>query len=83
MADSRDPRRQVFENQRAGANHRAFAYAQMIDDERIQELKIEHQNLESQIDNEISRPAPDGTIVNSLKRQKLKIKDELASLGAA
>ena len=55
----------------------------MIDDERIQELKIEHQNLESQIDNEISRPAPDGTIVNSLKRQKLKIKDELASLGAA
>lgn len=54
----------------------------MVDIERIQELKSEHQNLESKIDSEISRPAPDETLVNSLKRQKLKIKDELASLGA-
>lgn len=45
-------------------------------------LKTEHQNLESQIEEEIKRPAPDAVLVKLLKRQKLRIKDQLAFLDA-
>ncbi len=54
----------------------------MTDKEQITTLKSEHQTLEAKIENETRRPSPDPEIVNNLKREKLRIKDQLASLDA-
>jgi hypothetical protein len=48
--------------------------------ERIEALKSKHQALEHAIDEENNRPRPDDLQINRLKKQKLMIKDELASL---
>ena len=40
-------------------------------------LRERHAELEHLIEEEENRPLPDHTVVHSLKRQKLKIKDEL------
>jgi hypothetical protein len=47
-------------------------------DERIDDLKAKHQALDNAIDQENSRPLPDDVTISSLKKQKLRIKDELA-----
>lgn len=49
-------------------------------EERIETLKAKHQALESAIDDENSRPHPDDYLLADLKKQKLKIKDQLTSL---
>ena len=54
----------------------------MTEAENIEVLKTKHHDLEDKIDSENGRPYPDDTIVAGLKRQKLKIKDELASMNA-
>jgi hypothetical protein len=46
-------------------------------------LQSQHQDLESAIDSERDRPAPDSGVIATLKKQKLKIKDEMARLGAS
>jgi hypothetical protein len=43
-------------------------------------LQAKHAGLEARIHEELCRPAPDETTLHSLKRQKLKIKEELAHL---
>ncbi len=48
--------------------------------ERIETLKAKHRELESLIEQENARPHPDDLEINVLKKQKLRIKDELASL---
>ncbi|HXQ53781.1 MAG TPA: DUF465 domain-containing protein [Stellaceae bacterium] len=48
--------------------------------ERIDTLRTRHRSLEEQIDQEVSRPLPNMDMVNDLKRQKLRIKDEIALL---
>ena len=52
-------------------------------DERITALKSKHQALEAQIDEENGRPHPDDVVIHDLKKQKLKIKDEIATLQEA
>jgi hypothetical protein len=47
---------------------------------RIRELSVRHQSLERAIEDEISRPAADSTRLSTLKRQKLRLKEELESL---
>ena len=47
-------------------------------DAHIQALKSKHQDLEAKIEEENSRPLPDEDLIAGLKREKLKIKDELA-----
>jgi len=47
-------------------------------DAHIQALKTKHQDLEAKIQEENSRPLPDEDLIAGLKREKLKIKDELA-----
>jgi hypothetical protein len=47
---------------------------------RIRELSVRHQSLERAIEDEISRPAADATRLTTLKRQKLRLKEELESL---
>jgi len=47
---------------------------------RIRELSVRHQSLERAIEDEISRPIADSTRLSTLKRQKLRLKEELESL---
>jgi hypothetical protein len=42
-------------------------------------LSAKHQGLEQQIREELNRPAPNETILQKLKKQKLRIKEELAA----
>ncbi len=48
--------------------------------DRIETLRARHRSLEEAIDQEISRPMPNMETLTDLKRQKLRIKDEIAQL---
>ena len=48
--------------------------------ERIEALKEKHAALERAIDEENRRPLPNRDAVSDLKRQKLRIKDEIYQL---
>ncbi len=45
---------------------------------RLHHLKMLHERIQARIDAEAARPNPDVLILQSLKRQKLKTKDEIA-----
>jgi hypothetical protein len=47
---------------------------------RLRELGARHQSLEKAIQDELRRPSADDLKLKELKRQKLKLKDELESL---
>ena len=47
---------------------------------RIRELDARHQSLEQLIAEEMSHPSSDDLRVRELKRQKLKLKEEMESL---
>ncbi|MBV9997345.1 MAG: DUF465 domain-containing protein [Caulobacteraceae bacterium] len=49
---------------------------------RIRELGVRHQTLERAIQDELSRPASDDLRLQDLKRQKLRLKEELETLKA-
>jgi hypothetical protein len=49
-------------------------------DDRIDSLKTKHASLEDAIQYEGCRPRPDDSLIHDLKRQKLRIKDEIARL---
>lgn len=49
-------------------------------DERIDSLKAKHKALEDAIQEQVSRPHPDELEITTLKKQKLRIKDQIASL---
>ena len=40
-------------------------------------LQLKHAGLERQIAQELSRPSPDDVMIQSLKKRKLRIKEEL------
>jgi len=48
--------------------------------ERLDTLKAKHAALDAAIEEENHRPLPDTTKIHDLKRQKLKIKDEMAQI---
>ena len=48
--------------------------------DRIESLRARHRTLEEEIDREFSRPLPNVDHVADLKRQKLRIKDEIVQL---
>ena len=50
--------------------------------EYVEGLRNKHAHLEEEIDIESHRPLPDQTTITRLKREKLRIKDEIARLGA-
>jgi hypothetical protein len=52
----------------------------MTMDEHIESLKSKHASLEQSLQSETCRPRPDETVIHDLKRQKLRIKDEIARL---
>jgi hypothetical protein len=47
----------------------------------VESLRSKHAHLEEQIDDELHRPLPDQSVLTRLKREKLRIKDEMARLG--
>lgn len=51
-------------------------------EERIQSLKLRHTQLESELEQETHRPHPDDLHIAEIKRQKLRLKDEIANLRA-
>ena len=48
--------------------------------ERIEALRARHADLDTQIAEEIHRPLPDDIRITELKREKLKLKDEMSRL---
>lgn len=48
--------------------------------ERIESLRAKHAHLEEELRLENQRPHPDTTIIHRLKREKLRIKDEISRL---
>jgi hypothetical protein len=43
----------------------------------VSSLQLKHAGLERQIHEEMNRPSPDETMLQSLKKRKLRIKEEL------
>ncbi len=52
----------------------------MTSEERVASLKARHAGLECSIEAEAERPRPDDVVISQMKREKLRIKDELAIL---
>jgi len=50
---------------------------------RINELKRRHASLDDAIDGEIHRPSPDQAALAELKKQKLKLKEEISVMEKA
>jgi hypothetical protein len=50
---------------------------------RIDTLKDRHANLEARLASEDRRPAPDSETMGLLKREKLRLKEEMARLAAS
>jgi hypothetical protein len=54
----------------------------MAIESRIRELGSRHESLDRKIQEETSRPVSDGTALRELKRQKLRLKEEIEGLRA-
>jgi hypothetical protein len=52
----------------------------MSQKDRIEALKQKHAALDRAIEEENSRPLPNDDVISDLKRQKLRIKDEIFQL---
>lgn len=52
-------------------------------DAQAEILKQRHQALDRAIDEEAQRPLPDNIALQTLKRQKLRLKDEMTRMAAA
>ena len=48
--------------------------------EHVDSLRSKHARLEQQIDEEQHRPLPDSTMLIKLKREKLRLKEEIERL---
>jgi hypothetical protein len=46
----------------------------------VSALQLKHAGLERQIEREMSRPLPDLATIQTLKKRKLRIKEELAEI---
>ena len=52
-------------------------------DAHLNELTEKHSALEKKLDKELARPHADSLLITKLKREKLRIKDEIARLREA
>jgi hypothetical protein len=51
-----------------------------MDNSHVAALQAKHAGLEAQLRDELSRPAPDDVILQTIKKQKLRIKEALAHI---
>lgn len=49
-----------------------------MESSHVSALQLKHAGLERQISAEMGRPAPDQSMVQALKKRKLRIKEELS-----
>ncbi len=49
-----------------------------MDNSHVSALQLKHAGIERQIHEELSRPIPDAVVVQSLKKRKLRIKEEIS-----
>lgn len=49
-----------------------------MESSHVAALQAKHDGLERRLRDEMNRPAPDSSMVQSLKKQKLRIKEEIA-----
>ena len=49
-----------------------------MDSSHVAALQAKHEGLEQRLRDEMSRPAPDSTMIQTIKKQKLKIKEALS-----
>jgi len=49
----------------------------------VDELKLKHEILDNQLDEEIQRLHPDQLVIAQIKREKLKVKDAIANMEIA
>jgi len=54
----------------------------MIADVRIERLGLKHRSIEQTLEEELARPACDTIRIGELKKQKLRIKDEIRKIEA-
>ena len=54
--------------------------AWFMQEAHLSALEAKHAGLEAQIEEENQRPAPDTTTLHRLKKEKLKIKEEMEGL---
>jgi len=52
-------------------------------DDHVSALRARHADLQTRLDEEQGHAHPDDTVIAELKKQKLRIKDELAALETA
>jgi hypothetical protein len=55
-------------------------FVNMSLEQRLEALKVRHSTLEDLIHQESSRPLPDDVEIHALKKEKLRIKDEMAGI---
>ena len=51
-----------------------------MDTSHVSSLELKHAGLEKRLEEEMSRPMPDNAVIQTLKKQKLRIKEELSQL---
>ena len=51
-----------------------------MDTSHVSALQLKHAGLERQIQEELSRPLPDNAVVQTLKKQKLRIKEAIEQI---
>lgn len=48
-----------------------------MESSHISALQLKHAGIERQLHEELSRPMPDAVVIQSLKKRKLRLKEEL------
>ena len=51
-----------------------------MDNSHVNALQLKHAGIDRQLHEEMIRPMPDGAIIQSLKKRKLRIKEEMQRL---
>ena len=51
-----------------------------MESSHVAALHAKHEGLEQRLRQEMARPVPDTTMVQALKKQKLRIKEEIAHI---
>ena len=51
-----------------------------MDTSHVSALQLKHAGLERQIQDEMSRPLPDNAVIQTLKKQKLRIKEAIEQI---
>ena len=51
-----------------------------MESSHVSALQMKHAGLERQLHDELSRPSPDETTIQHLKKLKLRIKEEIAHI---